>query len=338
MNFNQTIMKQKNNIRILMTALIAMAMGTSCENGNPEFDDFDSQTVYFAFQTPVRTVELGNDPEWDVTDDNNHCVRIKATMGGSYGNKEDIVIDYVVDESLCENLYFSENGNPTTKVTPLPSGYYKLTDDKLRINKGEILGGVKVELTDAFFNDPKSLSNNYVLPLRMTGIVQGADRILEGKDYVLYALKYVNPWHAHYLRHGADKMTVDGVTSEVARHNQYVEDDEQVETYATAYLENILPITYKDKTGKAYEVKLKLTFREDGTCSVSSATDNVTASGEGKYVALGEKASFGGKDRDALYLNYKVDIPEKNTTYQTVDTLVMHYRGIVQEHFTPIEN
>lgn len=106
MNFNQTIMKQKNNIRILMTALIAMAMGTSCENGNPEFDDFDSQTVYFAFQTPVRTVELGNDPEWDVTDDNNHCVRIKATMGGSYGNKEDIVIDYVVDESLCENLYF----------------------------------------------------------------------------------------------------------------------------------------------------------------------------------------------------------------------------------------
>ena len=103
-------------------------------------------------------------------------------------------------------------------------------------------------------------------------------------------------------------------------------------------MENILPITYQDKAGENYVVNLKLTFQADGTCTVSSATDNVTAEGEGKYVALGEKNSFGGKDRDALYLNYTVNIPEKNTTYQTVDTLVMHYRGITQEHFTPVEN
>ena len=338
MKFNRMVMKKKYDIRTLMIALLGVVATTSCENGNPEFDDFDYQTVYFASQTPVRTVELGNDPEWDLTDDNNHCVCIKATMGGSYGNKNDIVVGYVVDESLCENLYFSEDNKPTSKVVPLPSTHYRLTDDKLRINKGEILGGVKVELTDAFFNDTKSLSNTYVLPLRMTNIEQGADRILEDKDYVLYALKYVNPWHAHYLRHGIDKVAVDGVTTEVERHEQYEENDEQVATTTTGYLENILPITYKDKAGQNYVVNLKLTFQADGTCTVSSATDNVTAEGEGKYVALGEKNSFGGKDRDALYLSYTVNIPEKNTTYQTVDTLVMHYRGIAQEHFTPVEN
>lgn len=327
----------RKNIIVWMITSLGIIGTTSCENGNPEFEDFDFQTVYFASQTPVRTIQLGNDPNWDVTDDNNHCVRIKATMGGSYGNKENVVLDYMVDEALCVNLYFSEENNSIREVIPLPNTHYRLTDDKLRINKGEILGGVKVELTDAFFNDPKSLDNNYVLPLRITGIVQGADRILEGKDYVLYGLKYVNPWHAHYLRHGVDKVTVDDVESEVVRHNEYVENDEQVAITTTAYLENILPLTYKDKNDINYEVLLKLTFREDGTCTVSSATDNAIVTGEGKYVALGEKDSFGGKDRDALYLNYSVSIPEKNTMYQTVDTLVMHYRGTVQEHFTPVE-
>ncbi|MCD8292199.1 MAG: DUF5627 domain-containing protein [Prevotellaceae bacterium] len=320
---------------ILMGAL--MALGASCESGDPVYSDFDYQTAYFAAQTPIRTVELGNDPEWDLSDDNNHCIWIKATMGGSYGNKKDIVLNYTVDESLCDNLWFAEEDVAVKKVTPMPTNYYTLDDDKLRINKGEILGGVKVELADAFFNDPLSIETTYVIPLRITGIVQGVDSILEDKDYVLYALKYINPWEAHYLRHGTDIVTSNGVVNGVARHYEYVENDEQVQTYTTGYLENSLPITYKDNAGVNYVVDLKLSFQEDGTCTVGSNTENVTATGTGKYVAQGEKESFGGKDRDALYLDYTVDIPDLNAVYQTVDTLVMQYRGVTQEYFSTVE-
>ena len=65
MKFNGMVMKKKYDIRTLVIALLGVVATTSCENGNPEFDDFDYQTVYFASQTPVRTVELGNDPQWD---------------------------------------------------------------------------------------------------------------------------------------------------------------------------------------------------------------------------------------------------------------------------------
>jgi hypothetical protein len=321
------------NINRLLAVAALLPMMICCESGEPEFDDFDYQTVYFASQTPVRTVELGNDEQWDLTDDNAHRVHIKATMGGSYGNKNDIVIDYAVDESLCDNLFF-ENGG---KVMPLPTSYYSLASNQLLIPKGQILGGVQVELKDAFFNDPLSLSNNYVIPLRMKKIVQGADSILEGKDYILYALKYINPWHAHYLRRGIDQVSIDGATQTVNRHSEYVENDEQVYTYTRSYLETVFPVTYTDKDGRNYTVNLNLTFSADGSCTVSSLTANVTASGSGRYVTDGEKYSFGGKDRDGLYLNYEVRIPDRNTTYQTADTLVMHYRGVTQEHFNAVE-
>ena len=45
-------------------------------------------------------------------------------------------------------------------------------------------------------------------------------------DYVLYCVKYMNPWHGSYLRRGVDQINVDGVTSTNIRHEQYVEKDE----------------------------------------------------------------------------------------------------------------
>lgn len=318
---------------MLFAAAIVAGVLTSCSNSDSEFDDFGTISTYFSYQTPVRTIELGNDPEWDVTNDNNHRCVIQATMGGSYGNKQDVVLDYMIDPSLCDNLYFSDG---ITKVKPLPESYYRLADDKLRINKGQILGGVTVEFTDDFFNDPLSLSANYVIPIRITGIVQGADEIVSGKDYTLFAVKYINPWHAHYLRRGTDKVTVDGVTTLVERKQQYVENDEQVVITTKAYLENEFPVTYKDEKGESYVVNLKLSFNDNGECTVSSNTEGVSASGSGRYVTNGEKNSFGGKDRDALYLDYKVEMPARNTVYETSDVLVMHYRGVKAELFSTI--
>ena len=120
-----------------------------------------------------------------------------------------VVINFKVDESLCDNLYFKDTDQP---LVPMPASYYTLASDRIAIPKGQIMAGVEVQLTDDFFADEKSISENYVIPLLMTN-VQGADSILQGKpvvenpvltnagdwsilpqNFVLYAVKYVNPW------------------------------------------------------------------------------------------------------------------------------------------------
>lgn len=313
----------------ILTLVSALTM-TSCSSGDPEFPDFDYQTVYFASNVMMRTVELGKDQEVDLTMDNQHKVRITATMGGSYGNKRDITVNIAVDPTLLEGKTFNDG----TPMTLMPSDYYEMADTKIVIPAGSILGGVEVQLTDAFFNDPKSISNNYVIPVKMTQLVGGADHILENKDFVLYAVKYVNPWHADYLRRGTDEITSAAGTRTVERKAEYIERDETVYLKTTGYMTDILNITLKDDDNKDINVGLQLTFDQSGACQITSATDGITVSGTGNFVENGEKKAINGEDRDALYLEYTINIADKGITCKTKDTLVLKARGIMPEYMT----
>lgn len=316
---------------------------TACESSDNEFPDFDYQTVYFGNQYGLRTVELGEDEFIDNTLDNQHKVVIKAAWGGGYTNRKNVIIDTQVDESLCDNLYFKGSNTP---VTPMPSSYYTLASNQIRIPKGEIIGGIEVQLTDAFFADEKSLGNYYVIPMKMTS-VQGADSILQGKaavgspvltnsghwsvqpkNFVLYAVKYVNPWHGEYLRRGVDQAVINGVSSQLVRHEQYVEKDEKVNISTKSLERNLLHLSTRDEEGNIFNYDLSLTFDKDGNCTVSSPSDDLAISGTGKFVKKGEKKSLGGKDRDAIYLDYTVDFKTKNMQYATKDTLVLSSRAV----------
>ncbi|MDR0573425.1 MAG: DUF5627 domain-containing protein [Tannerella sp.] len=336
--------------RIFTGIAAAIAVISGCENQEITFQDFDYQTVYFASQYPVRTLELGEDLFVDTSLDNQRKVSIKATMGGVYTNNRDRMIDFRVDESLCEGLYFA---NSDVAITPMPKDYYKLASDRITIPSGSILGGVEVELTEAFFNDPKSLSNTYVIPLLMTD-VQGADSILRGaplvdnpnrcvdadwsikpRDFVLYAVKYVNQWHGNYLRRGTDHITQsNGSTTISVRHAQYVENDEVVNISTNRLNMATLPLSIHDSGGTAINFNLVLTFSDDGVCTVSGASDIYEASGIGTFVSKGEKNSMGGYDRDALYLDYQVEFKSLDLNYATKDTLVVRDRGVAPEYFT----
>ena len=116
---------------ILNIAMASMLLGlAACDNQNNEFDDFDYQTVYFANQYATRTVELGEDEFVDNSMDNEHKIKIKAIWGGGYDNRRNVIIDYKVDESLCENLYFKGTNTP---VLPMPSSHYKLASKQINI-------------------------------------------------------------------------------------------------------------------------------------------------------------------------------------------------------------
>lgn len=332
------------NKKLAYIGLASMLLSfTACESSDNEFPDFDYQTVYFGNQYGLRTVELGEDEFIDNTLDNQHKVVIKAAWGGGYTNRKNVIIDTEVDESLCDNLYFKGSNTP---VTPMPSSYYTLASNQINIPKGEIIGGVEVQLTDAFFADEKSLGNYYVIPMKMTS-VQGADSILQGKaavgspvltnsghwsvqpkNFVLYAVKYVNPWHGEYLRRGVDQAVINGVSSQLVRHEQYVEKDEKVNISTKSLERNLLHLSTRDEKGNIFKYDLSLTFDKDGNCTVNSPSDDLAISGSGKFVKKGEKKSLGGKDRDAIYLDYTVDFKTKNMQYATKDTLVLSSRGV----------
>ncbi len=57
-------------------------------------------------QYGLRTIELGESEFVDNTLDNQHKMVIKAAWGGGYTNRNNVVINFKVDESLCDNLYF----------------------------------------------------------------------------------------------------------------------------------------------------------------------------------------------------------------------------------------
>lgn len=322
-------------------------IATSCKNGDWEFPNYDHTAVYFAYQSPVRTLVMGEDT-YDTTLDNEHKCQIIATMGGVYENGNNVEISFHVDNALCDGLTF----NGGDDVLPMPSGYYTLSsNDKIVIPKGEILGRVTVQLTDAFFADPLAVGNTYVIPVVMTD-VKNADGILTGtttvenpnyfkaedwsvapKNYMLYAVKYISRYGANYLRRGRDEIT--GAKSEtVVRHEQYVEDDEVVATSTRSLNSVELPLRMTDAGGDLLDCTLLLTFDDAGNCTVSSASEGVAMSGTGKYVVDGEPKSWGNKDRDALYLDYQIDFGDMKVA--TRDTLVIRDRGVKVETFRPV--
>ncbi len=349
----------------------------SCYNSDREFPDYEGgTTAYFAYQFPIRTLILGNDI-YDNTLDNEHKCRIWSTMGGAYGGRNAFV-DIVVDESLCDNLWFVDaGGNPSTPVLPMPSSYYTLSSNVIPYN-GDPRGYVEVQFTDAFFNDPKAVENTYVIPLLMTG-ARGIDHILTGtpreglspsrsniedwdvlaKDYVLYCVKYMNPWQAKYIRRGVDNVTEKGNTTTVVRkdmsfvntdlerlkENPVNQNDEVCRISTKNMSQSIFPVSFKT-SGASISCNLILTF-SGNTCTVSCDDENVTATGTGEFIAKGTDraeykdyrwGSMNGEpvSRDILRLAYNVSFNDLDIQVATTDTMVVQTReSNKKEFFSP---
>ena len=136
------MMKLKKYIFGVALGALSLTMA-SCFNADNDFPDYEGgTTAYFAYQYPVRTVVLGNDI-YDNSLDRAHKIQIWATMGGAYGGR-DATVSFIVDETLCNNLFFvDEGGNPAGAVTPMPKKYYDLAADVIKYN-GDPRGYVEV--------------------------------------------------------------------------------------------------------------------------------------------------------------------------------------------------
>lgn len=322
-----------------MIAFAAATLLCGCHNGDIEFGDYDIQRVSFAKQTPVRTIMLGTDV-YPTTLDNEHRFEVYAVLSGVESNKSERTVQVAIDKSLCDDLYFADNGR---KVRPLPADYYHLSGNTLTIPKGSVMGCVGVQLTDAFFADTLSRDINYVLPLR---IVSADVDIMTNKDYTLYAVKYKNKWDGVWLSHGTDVINDNGVETTVRRDTNYVEYYDLRTLSTKSYMQVCYPITTtitsttdRVTTTTTRTCSLILTFDDHDRCTITTDTPDCTASGSGQWTEGGAKKAWGGKDRDLLQLNYEISFNYTTNGapavkhYTSTDELIMRDRQSKKENF-----
>jgi hypothetical protein len=331
--------------RICLYLLLCSSL-FSCKNFEIEHPDFQYTSGYFPYQYPVRTLILGDDI-YDNTNDKAHKFVISAAMGGVYENNSDRRFELALDEALCQNVLFSANGDT---VRPLPRNYYTLSsNNSLVIPKGKFNGGIEVQLTDAFFNDPRAIKLGYVVPLRLVGS-SDVDSIVVGrtsnakpdprvasnwevapKNFTMFAIKFINEFHGNYFFHGESsvKDSTGATTDQKTYKAQFVEQN-GVTLLTTTGRNQVAYNTSYQSNKLSGELKLLLTFA-NGKCTVTSANPayQVTGTGEFKTGAF----AWGNKDRNGIELNYTVT--RNKTVYQAKEVLVSRDRAVVMEVFNP---
>lgn len=330
--------------KIFLLLSLFLIINYSCKNQDWEFDNFDYTTTYFAFQTPVRTLVLG-DYNFDNTNDNNHRFVISTTMGGVYNNTVDREVRFVIDETLTDNLYA---GNE--KIVSLPTNYYTLSDNnKMIIPMGSFTGGVTIQLNDAFFQDSLSTFTKYVLPIKI--VSSTTDSVLRGsparpnpdprvagdwkqipKDYTLFGIKYVNEYHGKYLLRGADQIkSFNGSKVEkIIYHKESVEKDEVVSVNTAGRKKVIYNNAVRLSTGSPGNFDMLLTFDDNDNCTITQRS-GFGVTGTGKFIKDGDE--WGGKKRSVLHLDYQIN--DGTYIHMVKDTLVFRDKAVALEEFTP---
>jgi len=332
----------------LLFILFVAAGVVSCENFDIEHPDFEYTSGYFPYQFPVRTLVLG-DYIYDNTNDNAHKFVISAAMGGVYENKQDREFEIEVDDNLCRNILFTSGGDT---IKAMPKSYYTLSSgNKLVIPSGKLNGGVEVQLTDAFFNDPKAIKNTYVVPIRLKSS-SDVDTILSGsslvansdirivsqwinapKNFTMFAVKYINEYHGNYFHYGSSKVK-DAAGTEVETttySTPYVENNAVAKLTTTARYQVTLPANFHSTTITG-NYTLVLTFSGNNITVSAPSGSPYTISGTGVFVS--KKYSWGNKSRDGIELNYKV--ANSTYTYEATEVLVARDRAVVMEVYDPV--
>jgi len=167
--------------KVFFLLIVSFLINSGC------VEDYDvtlgSTISYFYYQEYNRNVVVGEG------------LRVKpgVMLSGLIVNDEERSVNFEVDPSLI----FDD-----TK-TLLPDDYYTLgSNSEIKIPAGEFQGYLNVELDSLkFLADPKSLTGEYVLPIRLTG-TNNVDSVNPGKNYIVMSVSYWAKQHGNYYYNG----------------------------------------------------------------------------------------------------------------------------------------
>jgi len=336
--------------KVLFYIILIIGLMAACENQPVSVEDYAIKTVYFPYQTPIRTLSLGED-RIDNTLDKEGKFDIGISIGGMYEQKWTWTADYAPDNTLLTDVYTATT--PPVKILALPSQYYTLSPaTTVTIPKGSYNGLIRVQLTDAFFDDTLSLTGLYVIPLKLTDT--SADSILEGKaavsnpdirnkshwesnkspkNWTMFGIKYVNPYHGTYLHRGLNivKDTLTGTPIDtVYFRTKYVENNILIKLTSIGR-KKVFTNGLANKTGGNYTMTLEFANDKGNSGAVTitpRAGSAFTVTGSGQYVQKSASPEgWIGLPFQCMYLSYSWK--EGANLNEVKDTLVFRDRGLV---------
>ncbi|HUX55549.1 MAG TPA: DUF5627 domain-containing protein [Bacteroidales bacterium] len=311
----------------------------SCENQDIEFPDFAYQTVYFPFQTPLRSIMLGNEVIGDNSIDLEHAFSVGVSIGGMYENIKDKEVSIELAPELATNIQ-DGSGND---LQLLPAQYYTAVFDKITIPAGSFFGKLRVNLTDAFFADALSIDLHYILPLRITAAA--GDSILSGEpvegvvspdprnpndwitpplNYVLFGVKYINATHGVYLLRGKRTNTTDA-QDVVTYSSRFVTGNDMTKLTTKSMTENYLSTvggTNKESANAKYSMLLTFNNSTKSVIISQKSAATVVVNGTGTFYdkADPQAEGYNGEKHRTIYLDYTY--VDAGKTYHTNDSLV----------------
>jgi hypothetical protein len=255
----------------------------------------------------------------------------------------------------------------------MPTNYYNLvttSDSTIVIPKGSFSGLLRVNLTDAFFNDSNSYKTLYVLPIKIksasTTILSGVPTVslqqnpypnpvlstdwktgFAPMNFTMFAVKYINPWNGTFFYRG--KQYKNGVLD-----NTYRNLDQELNATASVATAGYTKCLLKRMGTFVTATNIsKLTFSAEtngiGDITISSANGSLLGvTGTGKYYK--SSTDFAKEDINAWLLNpvtgkktphltmtldYTVTGISAGNTYHFTDTLVMRDNAMVFQTFAP---
>ena len=302
--------------KIIIAALILSVAMTSCYKDYVE--DFDFTSIYFPYQTNVRTFVVGEGMK----------VEVGAALAGLRENSQNRIVNFTMDNSLitADILaamkvgagYIKDAVASVTALKPMPTTYYSISDkSKMEIKAGNHMGSVLIKADSAaFLNDTNTLRPVYALPFMITSA--DADSIRVGKGSAVIAFKYENMLFGNYW-HGGVTVVKDAAGNVVKTTNYFTTiptPEIKIMNLKTVAPNALVTNKISDQTGS-----LKLTL-SGTTITVSQANGSaVKVQPDGASTFNRSKLL---QDR-RIYLKYKYANADGTTSYAT-DTLTFRNR------------
>ena len=302
--------------KIIIAALVLSVAMTSCYKDYIE--DFDFTSIYFPYQTNVRTFVVGEGMK----------VEVGAALAGLRENSQNRIVNFTMDNSLitADILaamkvgagYIKDAVASVTALKPMPTTYYSISDkSKMEIKAGNHMGSVLIKADSAaFLNDTTTLRPVYALPFMITSA--DADSIRVGKGSAVIAFKYENMLFGNYW-HGGVTVVKDAAGNVVKTTNYFTTiptPEIKIMNLKTVAPNALVTNKISDQTGS---LKLTLsgttiTVRQANGSAVKVQPDGASTFNRSKLL----------QDR-RIYLKYKYANADGTTSYAT-DTLTFRNR------------
>jgi hypothetical protein len=212
-------------------AVAAVLFGfAACEYGENEIK-YTYTTVYFPNQDWKRNVIVGEGLE----------IGVGVTLTGVIDNTKRRIVNYKVDATA---LLDEEGYSLFPEKTLLPEEYYTMGHrSQIVIPKGNTAGYLSVKIDSTkFLADPKALTGEYVLPIRITNSKPDVDEIFPAKNFIRISISYLAKQFGNYHYRGEVFKYIGNVLFE-----SYIYSHIPSENNSIRFLETVGPTTFRMK-------------------------------------------------------------------------------------------